>query len=125
MNVIMRILIIDDSRTMRNYLSAMVRDFHFDSEQAGDGQEALECLDGRDFDLALVDWDMPRMNGISFVQAVRSEPRFDPMKLMMLTSHSSMDAVCEALNTGADDYLMKPVTAAMLSEKLKLLGLLD
>ena len=68
---------------------------------------------------------MPRMDGISFVQAVRAEPRFDPMKLMMLTSHSSMDAVCEALSSGADDYLMKPVTAAMLSEKLQLLGLLD
>ena len=121
----MRVLIIDDSRTMRNYLSAIVREFHFDIEQAQDGQDALDCLAGGDFDLALVDWDMPRMNGISFVQAVRSEPRFDPMKLMMLTSHSSMDAVCEALNTGADDYLMKPVTAAMLSEKLKLLGLLD
>ena len=121
----MRVLIIDDSRTMRNYLSAIVRDFHFDSEQAQDGQDALDCLAGADFDLALVDWDMPRMNGISFVQAVRSEPRFDPMKLMMLTSHSSLDAVCEALSIGADDYLMKPVTAAMLSEKLKLLGLLD
>jgi two-component system chemotaxis response regulator CheY len=83
---------------MRNYLSAIVRDFHFDTEQAEDGQDALDCLAGKDFDLALVDWDMPRMDGISFVQAVRAEPRFD---------------------------LMKPVTAAMLSEKLKLLGLLD
>jgi two-component system chemotaxis response regulator CheY len=121
----MRVLIIDDSRTMRSYLAGVLRDFHTDSEQAGDGQEALECLEGRDFDLALVDWDMPRMDGISFVRAVRSEPRFDLMKLLMLTSHSSMDAVCQALNTGADDYLMKPVTAAMLGEKLRLLGLVD
>ncbi len=121
----MRILIVDDSRTMRNYLSAIVREFHIDCEQAGDGQEALECLDGRDFDLALIDWDMPRMNGISLVKAVRAEPRFDAMKLMMLTSHSSMDAVCEALNTGADDFLMKPVTPAMLTEKLQVLGFLQ
>jgi two-component system chemotaxis response regulator CheY len=121
----MRVLIVDDSRTMRKYLAAIVRDFQFESEQAADGQEALECLAGSDFDLALVDWDMPRIDGISLVRMVRSEPRFDPMKLMMLTAHSSMDSVCEALNTGADDYLMKPVTAAMLGEKLKLLGFLD
>lgn len=120
----MRVLIVDDSRTMRKYLSAIVRDLHFESEQAADGQEALDCLEGADFDLALVDWDMPRVDGITFVKMVRSEPRYDPMKLMMLTAHSSMDAVCEALNTGADDYLMKPVTAAMLTEKLQLLGFL-
>jgi two-component system chemotaxis response regulator CheY len=123
----MRVLIIDDSRTMRHYLAAMVRDLKCDSEQAADGQDALERLEGcdSDFDLALVDWDMPRIDGISFVKTVRSEPRFDAMKVMMLTAHSTMDSVCEALTAGADDYLMKPVTADMLSEKLNLLGLLD
>ena len=64
----MRVLIIDDSRTMRHYLAAVARDLHFENEEAVDGLEALDTLAGRDFDFALVDWDMPRMNGISFVK---------------------------------------------------------
>jgi len=122
----MRMLIVDDSRTMRTFLAALARNLAFETGEAGDGIEALECLenDGR-FDVALVDWDMPRMNGLALVNEVRSYPKFDSMKLMMITAQSSMDAVTQALTRGADDYLMKPITPEMFEDKLRILGLLD
>jgi len=122
----MRMLIIDDSSTMRRFLGVIAKELAIETEQAADGQEALERLErGSDFDVALVDWDMPRMNGLEFIQAVRTRPEFEGLKLMMLTSHNSIQDVRVALASGANDYLMKPVTQEMIAEKLTLLGLLS
>ena len=121
----MRMLIIDDSSTMRNYLAAIVADLGIETEQAHDGADGLEVLANRPaFEAALVDWDMPRMNGIEFVRAVRNLPEFAELKLMMVTSHNSMQDVRAALACGADDFLMKPVDSAMVADKLAMLGLL-
>jgi two-component system chemotaxis response regulator CheY len=121
----MRMLIIDDSPTMRGFLEAIAAELGADAEQAPDGEAALALLDQRPpFDLALVDWDMPRMDGIEFVRAVRSCRRFDGLKLMMVTSHNQMQDVRAALETGADDLLMKPLDAEMVGDKLRMLGLL-
>ncbi len=122
----MRMLIVDDSKTMRNFLGALARNLAFETREAGDGQEAIEKLEEEDlFDVALVDWDMPRMNGLALVNEVRARPEFDSMKLLMVTAQCSMDAVVKALTDGADDYLMKPVTAEMFEDKLRLLGVLE
>jgi two-component system, chemotaxis family, chemotaxis protein CheY len=122
----MRMLIVDDSRTMRSFLGALARNLAFETREAEDGQEALEPLaDEGSFDIALVDWDMPRMNGLELVNEVRARPEFDSMKLMMVTAQCSMDAVTRALSDGADDYLMKPITAEMFEDKLRLLGVLE
>ena len=126
----MRTLIIDDSSTMRNYLTAIISDFGSETEQAVDGKAALDLLDARAacnpvaFDLALVDWDMPRMNGIEFVRAIRNRPEFSALKIMMVTSHNGMQDVCAALDSGADDFLMKPLDADMVGDKLRNLGLI-
>ena len=97
--------------------------------EASDGREALELLVSNDprepFHLALVDWDMPRMNGLEFVQAVRRNRDFAELKLMMVTTQNAQDRVAQALKAGADDFLMKPVTQQMLAEKLQILGLTD
>lgn len=122
----MRLLVIDDSRAVRLVLSKFLRELGIESAQAGDGLEALEAFDGDlDFDGALVDWDMPRMNGLEFVQAVRERSEFDGKKLIMVTAQTSMGNVVEAINAGANDYLMKPLTKEMLEEKLRLVGLID
>ncbi len=120
----MRVLIIDDSMAMRRMLSAYVAELKAETAVATDGQDALDVL-GREgaFDVALVDWDMPRMNGMEFVRAVRADDRWSGMKLVMVTAHISQDDIVEALETGADDYLMKPVSADMIEDKLRLLGL--
>jgi len=111
---------------MRTFLRYMVRELNFESEEAEDGAVALATLGGRqDFDLALVDWDMPRMNGLEFVRAVRANPFHDNLKLMMVTTQNSMDHVAAALQAGASDFLMKPVTKEALEEKLLVLGVMD
>ena len=90
----MRMLIIDDSRAMRRLLSSYAQELAFDTVEASDGQDALNKLQGAPpFDLALVDWDMPVMDGITFVERVRSNHDWDAMKLMMVTAQSSMEAL--------------------------------
>lgn len=120
----MKVLIIDDSRTMRQLLASFLAPLTHDVREAGDGQEALAVLEQHaPFDLALVDWDMPVMNGLDFVKHVRRDARFDPMKLMMVTAQNSYETVVQALEAGATDYLMKPLTEDMLLDKLRVLGL--
>ena len=122
----MKILIVDDSKAMRTFLNHLVRELKFDSAQAEDGIQALEVLHEQGgFDLALVDWDMPRMNGLEFVQAVRANARFAELKLMMVTAQNSMERVCAALEAGATDFLMKPVTKESLEDKLRVLGVVE
>lgn len=120
----MRALVIDDSRSMRMYVAALIEDRGWQAEMAADGQEALGVLERSPaFDVATVDWDMPVMDGFAFVSAVRRDPRFRAMKLLMLTARDGTDEVMKALEAGADDYLMKPVTAEMLDDKMRLIGL--
>lgn len=121
---LMNILIIDDSKAMRTFLDYLVRDLGFGTVHAADGCDALEVLarSPSDIDLALVDWDMPRMNGLDFVQAVRADPSYRGLKLMMVTTANSMERVATALAAGADDFLMKPVTKDNLADKLRVLG---
>jgi two-component system, chemotaxis family, chemotaxis protein CheY len=122
----MRMLIVDDSRTMRNFLAALAADLNFEATHAADGHEALSQLNSNDtFDVALIDWDMPRMDGISLLNSIRQHPEYDPMKIMMVTSRHDMESVCAAIQKGADDFLMKPVNGEMLSDKLKILGLVE
>lgn len=120
----MKILIIDDSRTMRRLLTSYVAPLQAETVEAADGQQALDALElYGPFDLALVDWDMPVMNGLEFVKAVRSDPSQDGLQLMMVTAQNSLEAVTTALTHGANDYLMKPLTEEMVLDKLRVLGL--
>lgn len=135
----MRMLIVDDSATMRRYLANIADGLDIDSEAACDGLDAIGKIEaaqtakpkpGRGhpappFDVALVDWDMPRMNGVEFVRAVRGRTDCAQMKLMMVTSHNALDDVRNAIQSGADDYLMKPLDASMVEEKLRLMGVLE
>lgn len=119
----MRLLIVDDSATMRSILASYATRLGCECTQAEDGEAALRRLETDSaFDAALIDWDMPRMTGIELLRVIRSDPQFDNMKTMMVTSQSSASYVAEALTLGADDYLMKPLDETMFVEKLRLLG---
>ena len=120
----MRALVIDDSATMRRILAAWVTEAGGEAVPACDGLEALAVL-GRDgpFDVAFVDWDMPRLDGPGFVRRVREEPAHAGLRLVMVTAHVGMDDIARALALGADDYLMKPLTAEVLLDRLRSLGL--
>ncbi|MFW6354306.1 MAG: response regulator [Verrucomicrobiota bacterium] len=121
----MRLLIIDDSRTMRSILRAYAEEQGMETSEAGDGLEALERLraDGP-FDAALIDWDMPRMDGITLLRELRQDPAYRELKTLMVTAQSSFENVTEAMLAGADDYLMKPLDEAMFLDKLRLIGVL-
>jgi two-component system chemotaxis response regulator CheY len=122
----MKMLIIDDSKAMRVFLQRLAEELSFQTEAAEDGRDALLKLVKNDprepFDVALVDWEMPVMNGLELVQTVRRNKDFDSLKLMMVTTLNSMDRVALALEAGANDFLMKPVTKELLEEKLQILG---
>jgi len=119
-----RALIIDDSKAMRHILGKMLSGLGFEVAEASNGLEALEQLKlmGKP-DLALVDWNMPEMNGYEFVRAVRAEQNYDGVLLMMVTTETEMENVVRALAAGANEYVMKPFTKEIILEKLRLFGL--
>lgn len=124
----MKMLVIDDSKAMRGFLCHLAGEFSFATQEAEDGRAGLDVLIKNDpkepFDIALVDWDMPRMNGIEFVRFVRKNRDYDGVKLMMVTTNNTEEKIAMALEAGANDFLMKPVTKESLEEKLMILGLM-
>ena len=122
----MKALIVDDSRAMRLVLRQIMAEIGFDVVEARHGREALTYLQGHDDTVvALVDWNMPEMNGLELVQAVRSDSRFDPLRLMMVTTETEMSHIQRALTAGANEYLMKPFSREAVEEKLRMLGVTD
>ena len=120
----MKALIIDDSSSMRMLLGRILDDLGVLHAQAADGREALSVLDAEGpFDFALVDWQMPVMDGIEFVRAVRAQLPREAIHLVMVTSVNQIESIVEALEAGADEYIMKPFTKDALQEKLALLGI--
>ncbi len=121
----MKALVIDDSKAMRRMLRAFVASAAGgESAEAADGVDALAVLEqDAPFDVALVDWDMPRMSGLEFVRHVRADARWAGLKLLMVTARNEGGDILSALEQGADDFLMKPITEAMVADKLRILGL--
>ena len=121
----MRALVIDDSRAMRRIVSSILEGIGFEVRDAGNGREGLDVLDeGWVPDLVTVDWNMPVMDGLQFVSAVRSNPALRSMTMMMVTSESEHTQIVRALAAGAHEYVIKPFTADAIRGKLALLGLL-
>ncbi len=123
-------LVVDDSRTMRRIVTATLTAAGFTCAEAGDGQEALDVLGslagaGHPPAVATVDWNMPVMDGLSFVQQVRDDPRWAEVRLIMITTESEYSRIEDALRAGADEYLMKPFSPDDLLSKLALLDVLD
>ena len=119
----MRALVIDDSTTMRKILGRILSKLGFEITEAGNGCEGLERLrESKDIALALVDWNMPEMDGLTFVRSVRADRTYDAIRLMMVTTEAELSRVAMALEAGADEYVMKPFTDDVIREKLELLG---
>ena len=119
-----RALVLDDSRAMRMVLVRLLKEKGWDVVEAGDGQEGLDALAaGPTPELALIDWNMPVMNGLEFIRAVRKEPSYADMTLVMVTTESEHSQVVRALAAGAHEYVFKPFTPEALLGKLSMLGL--
>lgn len=117
-------LVVDDSRAMRSILTRLLSGLGFDVAQAGDGAEALQVLDaGTRPDVVLVDWNMPVMDGLTFIKTVRGREEYRDISLMMVTTESEQGQIVRALAAGAHEYVIKPFTDEVIAEKLALLGL--
>jgi two-component system chemotaxis response regulator CheY len=121
----LKALVIDDSRAVRMIVARQLARLGFATVQAADGREALEAVvTSGPFDVALVDWNMPVMNGLEFVRAVRKDRALDEMAIMMVTTESEQSQVLAAIEAGASEYLMKPFSPESIEEKLAILGIL-
>ena len=125
----MRALVIDDSRAMRRIVGTILTGLGYEVREAGDGRQALDVLqdgsaEGWVPDLCCIDWNMPVMDGLQFVSAVRSNPAWRQVTIMMVTSESEHGQIVRALAAGAHEYVIKPFTADAIRDKLALLGLL-
>jgi two-component system, chemotaxis family, chemotaxis protein CheY len=118
-----RALVVDDSRTTRRLLREFLSRLGFDVAEAENGLLGLDELRTLgSVELIVVDWNMPDMDGLSFIRAVRADDAFEDVRILMVTTEVEMDRVCEALSAGADEYLMKPFSPEMVADKLALLG---
>jgi two-component system, chemotaxis family, chemotaxis protein CheY len=118
-------LVIDDSRAMRGILKRILLPLGFEVREAANGKEALDLLWNEDLnpEVALVDWNMPVMNGLEFVTAVRKQKHLRQMTLMMVTTEAEHSQIVRALAAGAHEYVIKPFTATAILDKLAYLGL--
>ena len=119
----MQAMVIDDSKATRMILGRMLQELGLEVAHAGNGREALEQLqEGLDPGLFLVDWNMPEMSGIEFVEAVRRPPFSTSGRIVMVTTETEAPQMVQALEAGADEYVMKPFTKETIFSKLQLLG---
>lgn len=122
----MRALVVDDSRPIRRIEAEILNELGFESMGACNGKEALELLQTQPLpDVVLVDWNMPEMDGLEFITAVRRDARFSGLIVLMVTTETEIDQMLRALSAGADEYLMKPFQKEGLIDKLRLVGVVN
>ncbi|OJF13367.1 response regulator [Couchioplanes caeruleus] len=123
----MSVLVVDDSRAMRAILRRLVTSVGYDVVEADNGRSALEALGAMEQppQAALVDWNMPEMNGLEFIGAVRAQPQWRDIALMMVTTESDPNQIVRALAAGAHEYLIKPFTPEVIRDKLAILGVME
>ena len=120
----MQAMVIDDSRAIRSILGGMLRELGFEVSEAVNGRDAILNLRASSPPaVAMLDWNMPEMNGFELLQRVRAIRAFDDMKIVMVTTETEMTQMIRALEAGANEYVMKPFTREVIREKLQLLGI--
>ena len=116
----MKVLLVDDSKTMRNIQRKVLTALNVtDFSEAGDGLEALSCIASTPggFNLILIDWNMPNMDGHTLVQKIRQTDKSTP--LIMCTTEAEKTRVVEAIKAGVNNYVIKPFTPETLIDKVK------
>ncbi|NNE63559.1 MAG: chemotaxis protein CheY [Gammaproteobacteria bacterium] len=115
----MNILIVDDFSTMRRIIKNLLRDLGFNNtSEADDGQTALPMLKSGKFDLLVTDWNMPGMDGLSLLKAVRADADLSAMPVLMVTAEAKREQIVVAAEAGVNGYVVKPFTAITLKEKI-------
>ena len=115
-------LIVDDSRIIRKVARRIIEDLGFEVDEAADGAKALTYCMGLMPQVVLLDWQMPVMDGLSFLRRLRDLPGGRVPKVLFCTIETRPDRIAEALSAGADDYVMKPFDGEILHSKLAEVG---
>jgi two-component system, chemotaxis family, chemotaxis protein CheY len=119
LNKNMKILIVDDFSTMRRIVKNLLRDLGFNNTQeADDGLTALPMLQNGDFDFVVTDWNMPGMQGIDLLKAIRADEKLKHLPVLLVTAEAKKEQIVEAAQAGVNGYVVKPFTAGTLKEKL-------
>jgi len=120
----MKVLVVDDSQAMRNIIKSGLKKMGVFDEivEAENGKVALEKLKEQGpFDLVLLDWYMPEMEGYDCLVKIRENANWNDVKVMMVTTENQQENIIRAVMAGANEYLMKPFTLEMLQEKISML----
>lgn len=114
----MRALVVDDSSAMRRIQQRALEQAGWEVQSAAHGGQALEILAEHPVDLVLTDWHMPEVDGLELVRRIRADERLRGLRVVVVTSDAVLNSISQALDAGADDFVMKPFTADALIERL-------
>ncbi len=119
------ILLVDDSRAVRLAGRRMVSSIGFSVLEAENGEEALKMVREHDVDVILLDWNMPIMDGLEFLKALRAAEDLEQPTVVMCTTENDMSRIMQAMQSGADEYIMKPFTEEIVRGKLEETGVIE
>jgi len=116
----LKILAVDDSPTMRRIIiNTLKRAGFHDVTEATDGKDALAKLKVDRYNFVITDWNMPEMDGLTFVTNVRSSAEFSSLPILMVTTRSVKDDILQAMRAGVNNYIVKPFTPDTLKQKIE------
>ena len=114
-----KVLIVDDFATMRNIIRNILGQLGIKNiDEADDGATAVPKLANNSYDIALVDWNMPKMNGLDLIKHIRANEATQSLPIIMVTAEALKDNIAAAVHAGVNDYIVKPFTAGVLEQKL-------
>ena len=115
-----KILVVDDFPTMRRIVRNLLKELEFvNVDEAEDGAAGLEKVKGGSYGFVVSDWNMPNMDGLAMLQAIRADPQFAKLPVLMVTAEARKEDIVLAAQTGASGYIVKPFTKATLEEKVQ------
>ncbi len=115
----MKILVVDDFPTMRRIIRNLLKELGFNNvDEAEDGAAGLDKAKDGSFQFVISDWNMPNMDGLSMLQAIRADANVGKMPVLMVTAEAKKENIIAAAQAGANGYVVKPFTAATLDEKI-------
>ncbi len=116
----LKFLVVDDFSTMRRIVRNLLKELgYINVDEAEDGVIALQKLKSQSFGFVISDWNMPNMDGLALLQAIRSDEALKKIPVLMVTAEAKKENIIAAAQAGASGYVVKPFTAAILSEKLE------
>ncbi len=115
-----RFLVVDDFSTMRRIVRNLLKELGYTNvDEAEDGAVALQKLNASQFEFVVTDWNMPNMDGLTLLQTIRQTPHLKHLPVLMITAEAKKENIIAAAQAGASGYIVKPFTAATMSEKLE------